>query len=370
MVNVRKIEFVSDHRKISSQVDLLYYVPVLNQQQRFYKYGYLQFNRNEQGNAREVKTIMVDINCIYLRLLLHKPYQARDNFFSQIGLHSLSIYGSEGADVGAGEGTEREESEAQEEEYEVNEEDERYISEIVGKLSEDKERAIEQEDYESANYYKNTIKVIHDLAKKLRENRVRIQRAIDNEDYDQAKQLKEQIALQKAEINSILEGDAEEESGGGMAPEEEEEDNEFAGVEKVEQAGNEFMEGGSGQSVSQSRVGRGANSRMDSRMGHSRPIRPIGNSRINQQPQLDNYDERPIPTLQKNAPREDEEEFGDERPRDLEPPGEVEGKFIKEATAMQEYFDEMTVRKFFSPQWQHTLDALNTIQNQLTTKQK
>lgn len=37
---------------------------------------------------------------------------------------------------------------------------------------------------------------------------------------------------------------------------------------------------------------------------------------------------------------------------------------------MQEYFDEMTVRKFFSPHWQHTLDALTTIQNDLKTKQK
>ena len=79
---------------------------------------------------------------------------------------------------------------------------------------------------------------------------MKIQQAIDAEDYDRAKQLKEEIAHQKAEINAILEGDegGEEDMGG----EEEEEDNEFASVEKVEQAGNEFMEGG--QSPSNSRV--------------------------------------------------------------------------------------------------------------------
>ena len=63
---------------------------------------------------------MVDINCIYLRLLFHKPYQDRDNFFSQIGLHSLSIFGSEGAEVGQREAVEAEEEEEQEGPYEVN----------------------------------------------------------------------------------------------------------------------------------------------------------------------------------------------------------------------------------------------------------
>ena len=60
---------------------------------------------------------MVDINCIYLRLLFHKPYQARDNFFSQIGIQSLNIYGSEGAGIEQGEVGEVEESEAQGEDY-------------------------------------------------------------------------------------------------------------------------------------------------------------------------------------------------------------------------------------------------------------
>ena len=37
---------------------------------------------------------------------------------------------------------------------------------------------------------------------------------------------------------------------------------------------------------------------------------------------------------------------------------------------MQEYFDEETVKKFFSANWQHNLDSLTAIQNALPTKQK
>ena len=52
VVNIKKIEFASHHSKISSQVDILFYVPTGHQEQRFYKYGSLQFNRNEGGNVR------------------------------------------------------------------------------------------------------------------------------------------------------------------------------------------------------------------------------------------------------------------------------------------------------------------------------
>ena len=41
---------------------------------------------------------MVDINCLYLRLLFHKPFTTKENFFSQIGLQGLSIYGGETSD--------------------------------------------------------------------------------------------------------------------------------------------------------------------------------------------------------------------------------------------------------------------------------
>lgn len=74
-------------------------MPVGNQEHRFYKYGYLQFSRNEGGNFREQKTINVDINCLYLRFLFHKPHPSKENFFSQVGLLALSVYGNEAPEV-------------------------------------------------------------------------------------------------------------------------------------------------------------------------------------------------------------------------------------------------------------------------------
>ncbi len=38
---------------------------------------------------------MVDIKCLYIRFLFHKPYASKENFFSQIGIHQIFIYGTD-----------------------------------------------------------------------------------------------------------------------------------------------------------------------------------------------------------------------------------------------------------------------------------
>ena len=73
-------------------------------------------------------------------------------------------------------------------------------------------------------------------------------------------------------------------------------------MQKVEQAGNEFMEGGqSGNNSALAMSHKGHGSRGESRLQHSRPIR----SAVNNSQTLDNYDEKVIPTMQKDRePRE------------------------------------------------------------------
>jgi hypothetical protein len=194
VVNIRKLELVSDHRKICSQVDILYYVPTGSQEERFYKYGYLQFTRNENGSSREQKTIMVDLNCLYLRLLFHKPHPTKENFFSQIGLQALSLFGSDQPDALLVEPSPEGREEG------ANEEDEEYIGEFMSRLTADKEQAIKNEDFDKAEEYRVIMVQISNLAAKLREQRTRIARAVEREDFDEAKRVKETIQKIKMEI--------------------------------------------------------------------------------------------------------------------------------------------------------------------------
>ena len=38
---------------------------------------------------------MVDMKCLYLRFLFHRPFKNKENFFSQIHIHQLTIFGGE-----------------------------------------------------------------------------------------------------------------------------------------------------------------------------------------------------------------------------------------------------------------------------------
>ena len=116
---------------------------------------------------------MVDINCLYLRFLFHKPYPSKENFFSQIGLHLLGVYGSEQPNLIMQEPSAREEREEG-----ANEEDEEFVGGYMAKLSAEKEEAIRQENFDLAEYYKNTMGQISNFAVKLREHRAMIARSI------------------------------------------------------------------------------------------------------------------------------------------------------------------------------------------------
>jgi hypothetical protein len=85
---------------------------------------------------------------------------------------------------------------------------------------------------------------------------------------------------------------------------------------------------------------------------------------------MENYDERVIPTMRPGHIKTEPDEGAEEKPKPPPPVEEVEGKYIKDASTMQEHFDEETVRKFFSAHWQHNLDSLTTIHDSIATKQK
>ena len=87
---------MADTRKIASSVDVLYYDPTESAtESRFVKYGSLEFSRNESGRIHEQKTVMVDLKCLYLRFLFHRPFKNKENFFSQVQIHQLLVFGGE-----------------------------------------------------------------------------------------------------------------------------------------------------------------------------------------------------------------------------------------------------------------------------------
>ena len=55
------------------------------------KIGYFHFDDNQSSDfqAREMKSVFVDVTTQYLKLVLYQPYQNKMNIFDQVGLVSV-----------------------------------------------------------------------------------------------------------------------------------------------------------------------------------------------------------------------------------------------------------------------------------------
>ncbi|EQC28054.1 hypothetical protein SDRG_14148 [Saprolegnia diclina VS20] len=91
-VRVSKCQLLMHQTKIPSRVDV-HVKPRLNAAFVLLGYVGLDSNVSTQYNARELKTIAIDRDVAYLKLVLHSCHRNRINVFDQVGLVSVSLYG-------------------------------------------------------------------------------------------------------------------------------------------------------------------------------------------------------------------------------------------------------------------------------------
>jgi len=93
-IRLRQLQILSHQYKISSRVEIFYYLPARQVGQlhhytpfdpnaQFVRVGYLGFDDNERTGftAREMKTVHVDVYCQYVKLALYQPYENKLNIF-------------------------------------------------------------------------------------------------------------------------------------------------------------------------------------------------------------------------------------------------------------------------------------------------
>jgi centrosomal protein CEP104 len=111
---VKVIQILSHQFKISSRVELFYFVSpnpsdddsgggdpyddaqrIFDNALNFQKVGYFSFDANHSSEyqAREMKSVFLDVNTQYLKLVCYQPYDNRYNIFDQIGLVSIQVLG-------------------------------------------------------------------------------------------------------------------------------------------------------------------------------------------------------------------------------------------------------------------------------------
>eukprot|EP01060_Flectonema_neradi_P014389 TRINITY_DN2108_c0_g1_i2.p1 TRINITY_DN2108_c0_g1~~TRINITY_DN2108_c0_g1_i2.p1 ORF type:complete len:861 (+),score=179.37 TRINITY_DN2108_c0_g1_i2:250-2832(+) len=222
---IEQIQFLSHASKIASKIEVFVSEPTQqsSHNRSYYqldeatwkRLGYLSLSPNEESDymARELKTVHVNCDALYLRLLLHKCHINAYNYYNQVGLVAINILGSMGPtykqsptpytlETGvmapdSGEGIPLNEMKPPEG---IESQDVRYDMQFdpvtlkkIRELTTVKQNAVQEEDYDLAKKMKEQIDSLKLVGNNLLMLENQKSQAVAVEDYDLAKALKQEI---------------------------------------------------------------------------------------------------------------------------------------------------------------------------------
>mmetsp|Transcript_10008 Transcript_10008/g.21825 ORF Transcript_10008/g.21825 Transcript_10008/m.21825 type:complete len:907 (+) Transcript_10008:13-2733(+) len=251
-VHLRKVEFLSHQSKIATKIEFFtalvpenqFGQPVNPENLTFKRLGYCSLDSNERSKyeARELKSVYVDVPAQYLKIVFHKCHANKFNILNQVGLIALKCMGEvlspealpapapesqhargvakapppaqpQQPQGGGGGGFQRSDSMPQagglglgpdpdaaqaamdEQKYDPK------TLERIRSLTVAKQRAVEAEDYEEAKRLKEALARLRQRGLLLRDLEERKRLAVQNEDYDAAKALKVEIERLRQSID-------------------------------------------------------------------------------------------------------------------------------------------------------------------------
>jgi len=222
-VHLRQVQFLSHQSKIATKIDLYTALPTggdaTYDSVNFKRLGYLSLDSNErsQFQARELKSVYVDVSAQFIKILFHKCHVNRYNIVNQVGLIALNCLGEVlGPDLANGppapnpalarptDGYQPATAPSAQDAAQAASDEMRYDSqtlERIRSLSSAKARAVDAEDYEEAKRLKEVLARLRQTGLLLRELEDRKKAAVQNEDYDAAKALKSEIDRLRSAID-------------------------------------------------------------------------------------------------------------------------------------------------------------------------
>lgn len=193
---IKQLQLLSHQFKVSSKVELYTYCPETPGSMpsldsiKFKRLGYMSLDSNEQSNyqARELKSVYIDVPSLYLKLVLNKCHINKFNLFNQVGLIAINALGEEliepGRPMGKG---------AMPESLENEMEFDATTMDRLKALTAAKQRAIDNEDYDEAKRLKDAIERLKNVGYQLLQLEERKRSALASEDFDTAKIIKLEI---------------------------------------------------------------------------------------------------------------------------------------------------------------------------------
>ncbi len=196
-VNLKQIQFLSHQCKVASKVELYTAFPDLksalpNLELKFKKLGYLSLDPNERSGfqSRELKTVYVDVPCLYLKIVFQKCHVNKYNLFNQVGLIAIGVFGEP---LNNNKENKDQPSKGKYEKLEYETQFDNDTLQRLKDLEEAKAIAVKHENFDEAKRLKEAIERLKHIGAQLAHLEDRKAIAISNEDYDSAKIIKQEI---------------------------------------------------------------------------------------------------------------------------------------------------------------------------------
>jgi centrosomal protein CEP104 len=231
IVTIDSLRILANENKISSCIDVYVADPSLQEEQTgvcnpysksvFKRLGHIRFSTNAASGyrARELKTVGLQRRCTYLKLVLRNPHMNSFNVFQQVGIVALTTHGKVLKPTREWMGTHLC--------LPVGERSVVPLEEMLPPLSADtassgtvaavptdivervaalnalKQRAVAEEDFDTAEALKQQVAAIDHNERQIAALELEKQRAVAVEDYQQAKQVKLRIQALRAETEKL-----------------------------------------------------------------------------------------------------------------------------------------------------------------------
>ncbi|GIL71611.1 hypothetical protein Vretimale_933 [Volvox reticuliferus] len=210
---VQQIQILSHEYKIATRVEVFVGAPgnVLDTDPNncaFKRLGYLSFDSNERSNhqARELKSVHVNVQAFLIRLLIHRCHVNKLNIYNQVGIIALNLIGERATpppDAPPGFLQLHPPVPTAQPYYNAAAADmadvnlDLHVDTVtamkIRELAKQKDEAVAREDYDTAKALKNSIDRLKVVGQKIAQLEARKRAAVEKEDYDSAKAIKADI---------------------------------------------------------------------------------------------------------------------------------------------------------------------------------
>ena len=202
LTRLTQVQFLSHEFCIASRIDVYTLdKPALEFKESvddldFKLLGHLSLDPNQRSGwqARELKSVFVDIECCLLKVVLHEPHPNKLNAHNQVGLVGITCIGDSVA------AQRRRVSRADETVSGVDQ----ITSDLIHKVERQKDESTAANDFDAAKKYKEQIDGLMKSGGLIVRLELEKLDAVDAEDYDTAKAIKNQIdSIRRNQLSSI-----------------------------------------------------------------------------------------------------------------------------------------------------------------------